>query len=332
MSHLGVRVTFAASAGLGLALAIFLIGWYGFGAVARSALALGWGGLLVLVALHLVVVVVCGAAWRAVMAPGQRVGILAAAAARILRDAGGELLPISPAGGAVMGARALILARMPGAPAFASVVVDLTLELFGQIGFTALGVLVLVRGGWAPQLATPLLAGLGVAAAAAFGFVIAQHAGMFRMLERFTRRVMLRRETPAMPEDAGIHEAIGETYRRHAGILIGLGGHFAGWLATSLEAWVTLRLIGAPLPFAAVFALESLTYAVRSAAFFIPSGLGVQEGGYVFLGAIFGLGPEAALALSLAKRAREVAIGLPALVVWQAIEARLWRGARVRKA
>jgi putative membrane protein len=224
-----------------------------------------------------------------------------------------------------MGARALILARMPGAPAFASVVVDLTLELFGQIGFTALGIAVLLHGGWAPQLGTPALAGLAVAAVAAVGFVLAQRAGMFRMLERFTRRVMLRHEGPDVPQDAGIHGAIGDTYRRRAGILLGLCGHLAGWCATAIEAWVTLRLMGVSLPFAAVFALESLTYAVRSAAFFVPSGLGVQEGGYVFLGAIFGLGPEAALALSLAKRAREVAIGLPALIVWQAIEARLWR-------
>lgn len=332
MTSLRLRLTLAASALLGLALAIFLVGWYGFGAVATAALALGWRGLLALVVLHLCLMLACGIAWRAVMEPARRVGIVVATAARVLRDAGGELLPISPAGGAVMGARALILARMPGVASFASVVVDMTLELFAQIGFTALGIAVLLHGGWAPQLGTPALAGLAVAAVVAFGFVMAQRAGLFRMLERFTRRVMLRNQAPAMPHDEGVHEVIRDAYRRHSGIVVGLAGHFIAWTATSLEAWLALRLIGAPLPLAAVLALESLTYAVRSTAFFVPSGLGVQEGGYVFLGAIFGLGPETALALSLAKRAREMAIGIPALLVWQAIEARLWRGAPMRKA
>jgi hypothetical protein len=52
----------------------------------------------------------------------------------------------------------------------------------------------------------------------------------------------------------------------------------------------------------------------------------VQEGAYVLLGAGFGLTPEMSLALSLLKRARDLAIGLPAIAIWQAIESnRLWR-------
>ena len=50
------------------------------------------------------------------------------------------------------------------------------------------------------------------------------------------------------------------------------------------------------------------------------------------LGALFGLPPESALALSLVKRARELAIGIPALITWQALEARFWRRVPVRKA
>lgn len=330
MSRIGARLTLAASTLAGLGLAVFLVGWYGFGAVGRAVLALGWGGLAALVVLHLVLMAFCGVAWRAVMEPGRRIGVFGATAARLLRDAGSELLPISPAGGAVLGARALMLGRMATAPSFASVVVDLTLELFGQIAFTALGVLVLLRGGWAPELAPPALVGVAVAAVLAAGFVLAQRAGMFRMLEGFTRRFMVRREAPAAVRPDGVHEAIRETYRRRAGILVGLGVHFVAWLATAIEAWLALHFLGAPLPIAAVFALESFTYALRSAAFFVPSGLGVQEGGYVFLGALLGLGPEAALALSLVKRAREVTIGVPVLLAWQAMETRLLRAASRR--
>jgi hypothetical protein len=52
----------------------------------------------------------------------------------------------------------------------------------------------------------------------------------------------------------------------------------------------------------------------------------VQEGGYLALGALFGLDPDIALGLSLLKRAREVLTGVPCLLAWQVLETRrLWR-------
>jgi hypothetical protein len=44
--------------------------------------------------------------------------------------------------------------------------------------------------------------------------------------------------------------------------------------------------------------------------------LGVQEGGYLALGAVFGIPPQTALALSLVKRVPDLAIGLPALLAF----------------
>ena len=83
-----------------------------------------------------------------------------------------------------------------------------------------------------------------------------------------------------------------------------------------------------PLPFGAVLAIESLLYAIRTAAFVVPQAVGVQEGAYILLGAGFGLDPDMALALSLLKRGRDLAIGLPAIAIWQAIEGHAAAGAR----
>jgi hypothetical protein len=58
----------------------------------------------------------------------------------------------------------------------------------------------------------------------------------------------------------------------------------------------------------------------------VPNALGVQEGGLVLLGGMFGIGPDAALALSLVKRGRDLVIGVPALLAWQLVEGRrAWR-------
>jgi hypothetical protein len=82
--------------------------------------------------------------------------------------------------------------------------------------------------------------------------------------------------------------------------------------------------VDAPLSLAAVLVLESLSYALRSAAFFVPAAAGVQEGGYVLLGGLFGLGPDVALALSLLKRGRELILGMLGLLLWQAAESGRW--------
>ena len=72
----------------------------------------------------------------------------------------------------------------------------------------------------------------------------------------------------------------------------------------------------------AVIAIESLIFAVRSIAFVVPGALGVQEGAYLLLAPLFGLDPQVAVALSLLKRARDLTIGVPALLLWQASEGR----------
>src|SRR5262249_54544792 len=68
------------------------------------------------------------------------------------------------------------------------------------------------------------------------------------------------------------------------------------------------------------FILESLSSGVRAAAFIVPGALGALEGSFVLFGALFGLPPETSLAISLSKRVRELALGLPGLLVWHWIE------------
>jgi uncharacterized membrane protein YbhN (UPF0104 family) len=87
-----------------------------------------------------------------------------------------------------------------------------------------------------------------------------------------------------------------------------------GWLVGSGEVYLILQLIHQPAGWVNCLLLESLGQAIRGAAFAIPGALGVQEGGYLLLAPLVGLPPDAALALSLSKRARELLLGLPGLL------------------
>ena len=182
------------------------------------------------------------------------------------------------------------------------------------------------------QIGPWLVSGIALSALAAAGFVLAQRKGLFRLLERLPDSLDVKWAWTVLPDTEGIHAGIQSIYRHHKRILAAGGLHLAGWVVGAGEAFVGLYFMGHAIAWSDALILESIAFALRTAAFFVPSRLGVQEGGYILLGALFGLSPDVALALSLLKRGREIATGLPCLVLWQGVEGRRlwWRQRRAK--
>jgi hypothetical protein len=89
---------------------------------------------------------------------------------------------------------------------------------------------------------------------------------------------MIAREVAFMDTDQHVRAAL----QSHApGLVVAFLWILAGWFAEALETWVLLKLLGMDLSFAAVLAFEPVVSFARSAAFFIPAGLGVQDAGYM---------------------------------------------------
>jgi putative membrane protein len=307
---------------IGLAMIGALVGYFGAGAVIRSLRAIGWTGFLAICAIHLGVISLEGVAWR-LLVPGSRAWPFIWG--RLIRDAGSEVLPVSQMGGCVLGARAVTLAGVPGTITAATTMVDLTLEFFAKLAYMAIGLIVLVDLRPGVPVALPVTFGLGVTGLFAIAFVVVQRHG-FTFFDRFARMLGRGWAERSVAGAAAVHAALSETYQHRAGLWGGFALHLACWIVSAVEVWIALRLAGAPLGFPTVLVIESLLYAIRTAAFAIPNAVGVQEGAYVLIGAAFGLTPELALAISLMKRARDLVIGLPALATWQAAEGgRLWR-------
>jgi putative membrane protein len=304
------------AAALGIAAMAALVGVFGAGAVLRSLLAVGGSGFVAICAIHLILMVVMGIAWQALL-PGARPWV--AVWGRLVRDSGSEVLPLSQVGGYVLGARALALAGVPGTVAAASTIVDVTLEFLAQLAYTALGLAWLIRLQPETAAAGPIILGLAVGTVAALAFVLVQRRG-FDYFDRIARILGQGWAVKTAAGAAALHASLADIYRRRRGLLLSFALHFICWIASAAEAWLALRLAGQPLPFVAVMAIESLMYAVRTAAFFVPNAVGIQEAAYILLGATFGVTPEMALALSFLKRARDIAIGLPTLGIWQAVE------------
>lgn len=308
----------------GLALIGALLVHFGAASVARSLWAIGAGGFAAICVIHLALIALMGVAW-AMLLPGlrPRVGVWA----RLVRDSASEVLPLSQLGGYVLGARALVVAAVPGSAAAASTIVDVALEFFAQLAYTAIGLFWLLHLDPRSRAALPVGLGLAVALALAAGFFFAQRRG-FGGLDRMAAALGRGWAEKTAAGAAALHAAIGEIYRRPAAVWGSFLLHLFCWVASAAEIWLALRLMGVPRGFGVVLVIESLLYAVRSIAFAVPNAVGVQEGAYILLGAGFGLTPAIALALSLVKRGRDLAIGLPVLGVYQLTESRrLWRRA-----
>jgi putative membrane protein len=312
----------------GLALATALVAYFGVAEVGSALVAAGWSSLVVVCIVHLAPIVLCTAAWR-LLIPAPFPSFGRCFQARWVREAVGNLLGLLPVTGELVGARFLTLAGATPMRAAASVVADLTAESVSQIFFTLIG-LVILSLVLSPERAAPwIIAGSLATLPVAMVPIVARSRRILRMLEGLAGRVAASLKLPRQEHGETLAQAVHDIFGRRDRIGAAILLHLAAWIAATAETWAVLLLSGRPLGLAEAVALEAIVFAVRGAVFMVPSSIGIQEGSYVLVGAAFGLGPDTALALSLIKRARDLALGLPALIAWQAAEGnRLWRRRR----
>lgn len=305
----------------GLAVALWLIGANGWAEVFRAVAVVGPGGLAALVAWQFLVFGLLGFCWWLVTPEVPPRAIASLVWARTVRDAASEVLPFSQVGGIVIGARAGVAAGVPPAPLYAGMIADQTTELAGQLLFTLFGVAVLLtRLDGHGAVLPPVLAGAAAMAGLMAAFAFAQQP-MLRLAKALTGHVL----PASLATFDAVRDRLVTVYRRRGRVVAAFLLHFIGWIGSGIAGWIALHAMGRPLPLIDVLTVEALIFALRTVAFMIPGGIGVQEAAYALLGPIFGLAAGPALALSIVKRARDVSFGIPVVVLWQLLEARALR-------
>jgi hypothetical protein len=150
--------------------------------------------------------------------------------------------------------------------------------------------------------------------------LLLRYGSVFERLHRFLRPLV---GLSAISEGAAsLDRELRASFHRGWNLLVAGALQFVALVSGSFEVWFALRLFGHPVGADTAFVLESMTQAVRHLAFVIPAGLGVQEAGLVLFGHALGISSELALAVSMAKRMREVLWGLSSLMSWQWAEGR----------
>jgi putative membrane protein len=300
----------------------------GLTAVFATLAVAGWG--LPLVALLHWVPLVLDAASIRVMFDGARDGstLRDAILARWVGESANSFLPAGPIGGPLMMVRYLAQRGMSMRETAAGVTVSTTMQTLAQVIFALMGMSLL--GAHTSQssehaVRTPLLMASGVLAFCLSGFYVMQRRGLFGKVMRGISRFAGKRDWSHVMDHAdAIDSAVQVAYGRSGRVAASFVLSLLGWIIGTAEVYLILVLLRSPVGWTDSLLLESLGQAIRAAGFAIPGSLGVQEGGYLLLAPLAGLTPETALALSLAKRAREVLLGLPGLLYLHLSE-RGWR-------
>lgn len=305
-------------AGIGAIIALVL--YQGVGDVAAAIAAVGWGLVFVILS-RLVPITLDGYVWRFLFPRDTMRPIALLLWARWIGEGVNTLMPAFQVGGALVRTRLLVFRGFQGKTVGASVVVDLTLSTLTQLLFTLVGVGLLLSHYGHNDIAKGAGAGVGLGLVLVIFFCFFQHRGLFSYLVGLVSRVAKGRDwVKAVGGAEALDEAIRALYRRRWALTFNAAGQMIAWTLGAVEIWLALYFMDIPVTIADALLLESLILAVRAAAFFVPGAVGVQEGAFVLLGAVIGIGPEVALALSLIKRVRELVIGAPALIAWQVAE------------
>ena len=293
-------------------------------AIARA----GWG-LLAVTLFHLVQTLSDAAGWLVLIPKANRIRLSSSFFLHWLGESINNLLPTGRVGGDIVVAR---LAAMWGTPlriATAAMIVDITIGIITKVIFIVASSILLVAATGRTDLARPAFVAVLTGTLAVVGFYAVQRMGMFRWTATLASRLA---KSPGADSLVQGGEALDQTirvlYSRRRGMTGCALFWTLSWIIASGEVWIALRALGLPSGFTTAVILESATLAIRGAAFLVPGAVGVQEGGYILLGNLLGIPSEMALALSLVRRVRELALGIPGLIAWHLIEAnRLWHRA-----
>ncbi len=317
---MSLRVTTRIAGAAGVALLAVLLMRSDLSGMLQTLQQSGWRTLWI-VPYRLLFYLLFALGWRVLLrdaAPGRTPGVGFLLWAASAREAIDRLLPVASVGGTLAGVRMLRSRGVDIGAAGATVLAEILLNLFAICTFTAVGLLLLRNYGDAQAAVGRVLWALLFSIPVPVILIVALRRGsVFARLEGYLRPMI---GIASMSQDAeAVDRQLRSTLTHGKPLFIAGLLQFLAILSGSAEIWFVMHLAGRPCTVQSAVMLESMTQALRHLAFAVPGAIGVQEAALLMFGALVGLDSGAALAISLAKRSREVLCALGSLLAWPII-------------
>jgi putative membrane protein len=192
----------------------------------------------------------------------------------------------------------------------ASLVLARTTFMIALVLFLAIGFALMIGEG-SLSAAYKGVAGVGLAAftlGIAGLFLVQRHGVPTRAAARILPAGVAARLGGAIEKIRAIEEDLAHFYKARRGRFAGaVLFAFANWVLGTVELYVAMILLGHQVSWAEAWIIESLAQLIRVATFFVPAGIGVQEGTFIVVTAAMTGSPTLGLAVALVRRIREAA-------------------------
>ena len=295
--------------GLGL-LAVVLVNVDVAEALAMTA-GVGWGFALVVLIYFVEFLADC-LTWQIalVRVPLNATWLYRAWKVRMVGEVFNAVIPAAGVGGEPL--KAELLKRHYGVDyrdGAASIILAKTVNMIALVLFLACGlVLTVIAPGLPDTFDVLAAAGMAVLVAATGVFYAAQRFALSSRLGAWlSARPMGRPLTGALASIADTDARLIRFYVGHRGrfaLAVGLG--LVNWILGVLEVYVTMRFLGHPVSVADAWIIEAGAQLFLVGVFFVPAGIGVQEGAFVVICAALTGSPALGVAAALVRRVREV--------------------------
>ena len=261
--------------------------------------------------------------WRVLFPRGRRPTTMRTFLASWMGSAVNTLLPVATIGGELAKTRILIRHGQPAGPTVAIMFVDKTAQALAVALWGVFGVLMLAPTVGDFAVVSSARAGAALLLLGIAIFALLQKKGVLgNSASRLLERLRLDRELRWRGGLESMDEAFRELYKDRFRLTAAVCWRIVQRSFLVGEVVLVGFLIGVQIGFVEAIILKGIIGALRGASFAVPGGLGIQEGGYVAVGALLGHPADLMLVVSLATRIREILPSIPMLILWQVTEAR----------
>src|ERR1700720_342722 len=229
---------------VGAALFTVLLIRQGAGAVGAAIATAGWG-IVAVAAFHFVALFLDAMGWSVLFPRTVRPRWQSLLWMRWIGESISNLVPSAAVGGDIVRARLATISGVPLPIAAASVIADITLGVFTQIGFTLLGLVLLVSVTGRTSFVGPTLLGALIGVVALAGFYFVQRRGMFRIVGVIISRLVNSPDWQSLGQSGDtLDQAVRTLYARRRGVIACCAWTVVSLIGSSGEIWIALHAIG----------------------------------------------------------------------------------------
>ncbi len=296
---------------IGLALFAVVVAETDFADAGARLMQIGWG-LAVVLALYFVTFGLDSLTWLITLRtrPVSPTWLVRMWKVRLVGEAFNMTVPAGGMGGEPV--KAVLLKQQYGIDyreGTASLFLSKTVNMIGLAAFLAAGLALMLRQGSLPPV-YELAGGIGLAAfvsATTIFFVIQRFRLSSAVTGMLTRRAVTRRLAGGLENIHEVESHFIDFYSgRRARFAATVAIAWLSWVIGVLEIYYTLQFLGHPVSFAEAWIIEAMAQMVRAGAFFVPAGIGLQDGAFVLISAAITGSTELGVAVALVRRIREI--------------------------